>query len=75
VVLNNCYGPKKCDLYDNENHLVETYIDPVPDGFAYQIQHSINCFKQGKLQSDLIPWRDTIECAGIFDKLRKQWVM
>jgi len=41
--------------------------------FIYQIQHSAESFRNGKLESDLIPLADTVVCAGIFDKLRKQW--
>ncbi len=73
IVLDNCFGPKKCDLYNEGNSLVERFEEPVHDGFVYQIRHCADLFRHGKLESDLIPWQDTIACAGIFDSLRNQW--
>jgi len=73
VVLENCYGPRTCELFDEGNNLLDRYDDPVTDGFIHQIHHCADLFRQGKLQSDLIPWQDTIACTGIFDTLRKKW--
>ena len=73
LILDNCFGPQKCDLFDEENRLVEVFDEPVPDGFIYQIRHCTDLFHHGKLESDLITWQDTIASSGIFDVLRKQW--
>jgi predicted dehydrogenase len=73
LVLDNCFGPQKCTLYDGSNSLVERFEEPVPDGFIYQIRHCADLFRHGRLESDLIPWQDTIACAEIFDTLRTQW--
>lgn len=73
IVLENCFGPQKCDLYNEEGRLIDQFFEPVADGFAYEIRHCADLFLQGKLESDLIPWQDTINCTGIFDTLMKQW--
>ncbi len=73
IALENCYGAKTCTLYDENGNVVEHFEDPEPDGFAHQIRHVADLFRRGELQSDLIPWRDTIQCAGTFDLLRKRW--
>ena len=73
LVLENCFGPQNCQLYDAKNRLVESFSEPVPDGFIYQIRHCADLFRNGKLESDLIPLQDTIFSAGVFDTLRKQW--
>jgi predicted dehydrogenase len=75
IVLENCYGPQKCDLYNEEGRLIDQFFEPVADGFVYEIRHCADLFLQGKVESDLIPWQDTIACTGIFDSLRKQWGM
>jgi len=73
LILDNCYGPQKCELFDDENNLLDRFEESVPDGLVYEIRHCADSYLQGKLESDLIPWQDTIACAGIFDELRKQW--
>lgn len=73
LLLDNCYGPKVCTSFDPNGKQVGRFIDPEPEGFAHQIRHCADLYRRGELQSDLIPWQDSIACAGIFDKLRKQW--
>jgi hypothetical protein len=45
----------------------------VTDGFIYQILHVADLYQQGRIESDLIPWADTIASAGIFDELLGQY--
>jgi predicted dehydrogenase len=73
IELDSCYRPMEVDLFNNRGQRTARFNKPVPDGFIYQIEHSAECFRAGKLESDLIPWQDTIDCAGIFDELRGQW--
>ena len=73
LVLDNCYGPQRCELFNEENQKIDLFSEPVPDGFIYEIRHFLNLFRIGKLESDLIPWKDSIACAKIIDELRNQW--
>lgn len=73
IVLENCFGPQTCVLYDENGKEIEKFKKPVPDGFEYQIQHCAQSLREGKIESDLIPWEDTIASAAIFDALDRQW--
>ncbi len=73
IVLENCFGPRTCELFDEDNNLLDGFEDPEPEGFVYQIRHCVDLYNRGQVQSDLVPWQDTIACAGIFDDLRAQW--
>lgn len=73
LILQNCYGPQYCDLYDGSNKRVAHFEKPVPDGFVYQIEHCADLIRHGKLESDLIPLEDTLYSASVFDTLLKQW--
>ncbi|MCX6054383.1 MAG: Gfo/Idh/MocA family oxidoreductase [Chloroflexi bacterium] len=75
LVLDNCFGPQICEYYNDEKELIERFEDRVADGFIFEIQHCADLFRQGKIESDLIPWADTMACAGIFDSLRSNWGM
>ncbi len=39
------------------------------NGFEFEIAHAIKLIEDGKLESDIISQKDTVECAGIFDKV------
>lgn len=73
IVLNTCYDVQKAELFDERDRRVRKFEERVPNGFIYEARHCAELFRQGKLQSDLIPLADTVVCAGVFDTLRKQW--
>jgi predicted dehydrogenase len=73
IKLDSSYQPRKIELYNEKNKRIDRFYQPVADGFIYQILHSAELFRNGQLESDLIPLADTVACAGIFDDLRKQW--
>lgn len=73
IVVYEFFTSRKCELYDDNNNLVEVFEENFDDGFIYQIMHFNKLFESGKLESDVIPLGDTIACAGIFDELLGQW--
>jgi predicted dehydrogenase len=73
IEVDCCYRPVRCNLLDSRGHRKDHFYKPVKDGFIYQIEQAAELFRSGKLESDLIPLQDTIDCAGIFDELRDQW--
>jgi predicted dehydrogenase len=38
-------------------------------GFEFEILHAMECIRQGKIQSDIVPLADTIEAMEIIDKI------
>jgi predicted dehydrogenase len=73
IILNNCYGPQTAILCDENGNELEKFKKPVPDGFEYQIRHCAELLRAGKIESDLIPWKDTIASTAVFDNLDKLW--
>ena len=73
ILLDNCFGPQTCKRCDENGKTLETFREKVSDGFVYEIRHCADLVRQGKIESDLIPWRDTLVSAGIFDTLIDQW--
>lgn len=58
----------ECYLYDETNKEVEKFTEFDVNGFIYEIKHMINCLTLGKLESDIIPHKDTISCVEIFEQ-------
>lgn len=73
IVVYEFFSSRKCELYDKDNNLVESFEDTCEEGFTYQIRHFNELFKNKKQESDIIPLEDTAVCADVFDKLLNQW--
>ena len=73
IVTYNFLGSRKCERYDEKGNLLETFEIEFLDGFIYQIQHICELFINKKIESHLIPHKDTIACAKIFDQLMEQF--
>jgi len=35
--------------------------------------HFADLYRNNKIESDIIPFKDNVACAGIFDDLMNQW--
>jgi len=57
---------------DNFSDPVFTEKFTAASGFEFQIAHTMDCIKQGKIQSDLVPLSVTIEAMELIDKTLTQ---
>lgn len=72
IVLPCPHYASECFLYDKEGKLVEHFRDEVTEnGFTYEIEEVIRCVRQGVTQSPEVPWKDTLECAELFDRIEE----
>ena len=63
---------RECFLYDAGGILTENFTDEKTiNGFTWEIAETIRCIKAGLIESKTVPWEDTIDCAGVFDQVRK----
>jgi predicted dehydrogenase len=63
---------RKVELLHEEN-VVETYDFNFKNGFEYQIGEAIKCIRGKWLQSGIMSWQDTLDCARITEKLMLDW--
>lgn len=47
----------------------EHWQAPHAEGFTFEIEETIACVRAGKLESAIVPHADTIECAGVFERI------
>ena len=57
---------ERCMRFD-ANGLAEEFYQRRDNGFQYEIREMVSCIQQGKLESEIMPHRDTLRCAEIFD--------
>lgn len=64
----------ECFLYDEKHKLTEHFREEFPDGngFVYELEETVNCIRNGRTESDIMPHSATIECARVYDKLLTQ---
>ncbi len=67
INIKNPIFADRVTLYDAEGVVFEEFYSRRDNGFEHQISEVISCVAAGKLESDVIPHKDTIQCAEIFD--------
>ena len=76
MIVENINNPQSISIYDTNDVLLK-YI-PVPEqisGYEYQFIEAVRCIKEGKIESDSIPFEDTFWVMEQMDKLRAEWGM
>lgn len=70
IVCPTPHHSSECFLYDGAGELVEHFVDQeAKNGFVYELEEAIRCIRQGLLESPVIPWQDTLDCARLFDRI------
>lgn len=59
---------REAQLFNRNRVLVEHFIEDYPNGFTYEVEETVRCVREGLLQSPVVPWEDTLFCAGVFDQ-------
>lgn len=74
LVIENINNPNSVDAYDTNDKLIKHYDIPTQiSGYEYEILECVNCIKQGKIESDSIPLKDSITLMETMDKIRNIW--
>lgn len=61
-------------LVDWENQVVEELDAPFAcNGYEYEAQEAMECVRQGRTSSSLVPMEETIAMIGLMEECRRQW--
>lgn len=66
LVLPEPHHGSLCTLYTADGKQ-EVFEQKVPNGFVFEIAEMIKCLGEGRLESPVVPWNDTLDCASLFD--------
>ena len=70
IILYDFIMTEKVEMYDEQGDLAESFEQPYKFGMTYEIRHFIELYKKGAVESDIMPWRDTLACAEVFDMMK-----
>ncbi|MFI7483039.1 Gfo/Idh/MocA family protein [Kocuria sp. M1R5S2] len=56
---------------EGEPPVVE-HVDVVGAGFVYEMREATRCVQAGLTESPLMPWADSLELVGLFDRVRQR---
>ncbi len=74
VVVENINNPNAISVYnDNDERLARYDVPEQINGYEYEFQEAVRCIEEGKLESDAMPWAETIRVMELMDALRAQW--
>lgn len=72
IKLYNFLGCRKCERYNDKDELTECFEDDQKEGFVYEIQHMVDLYKGGQLESPLIPVQDSVDFARAAGIIQEQ---
>lgn len=68
IILPFPHFAEECFLYNREGILIDHFKDSkTENGFTYEIREVMHCIQKGSIESPIIPHKDTIACAELFD--------
>lgn len=74
MIVENINNPQSISVYDANDKLLQYHEVPKQiSGYEYEFQEAVRCIREGKTESDSMPWDRTIQVMEIMDSLRKQW--
>lgn len=59
-------------LYGPDRQEVERFVPPEENGFVYEIEELIRGVREGRLESEIVPHRDTLLCMELFDQCDRE---
>ena len=63
------WGSRRAELYDNGGKLLEVFEDPQEEGFVHEVDHFARLVREGRLESDMVPLRDTLTFVKMAGKI------
>ena len=72
ILQKHFYGSRRCELYDNHSHLLDSFDDPVEDGFVHEIRHFCEMLREGRLESSNIPLTDTLDFTAVYERILQE---
>nr|WP_315100861.1 Gfo/Idh/MocA family oxidoreductase [uncultured Catonella sp.] len=74
IVVNNINNPESIDVFDDKNELIKHISFPEKiSGYEYQITETVNCIREGKLESSSMPLSESVYMMELMDEIKKKF--
>lgn len=74
IVVPKFWSAEEAHLYNSKKELVESFNKPHHEnGYEYEAYEVNKCLREGKLESDKLPHKDTLDVMRIMDDIRAEW--
>lgn len=57
----------------HEGEPYEIHLPFMKNGYEYEAMEVMQCLREGKIQSDILPWSHTLQMMELLDTCRKEW--
>jgi dihydrodiol dehydrogenase / D-xylose 1-dehydrogenase (NADP) len=73
IYIPDFWRAERATLFANEQEEIIN-MPFIANGYEYEAQEVMNCLKEGKTQSNIMSWKESVEIMKIMDELQKQWI-
>ncbi|MBC8570729.1 Gfo/Idh/MocA family protein [Zongyangia hominis] len=60
-------------VFPKEGQPYEIHLPFMKNGYEYEAMEVMDCLRQGKVESDILPWSHTLQIMELLDRCREQW--
>lgn len=68
ITMEKTHMTSKVQLFNEQFELIDSFNSPIENGFEYEIMEVRDCVLANKIESQVMPWKDTLLCAEVFEK-------
>ncbi len=70
IEVPSAHFANQAKLYDLGRNVTEHFVDTeTENGFVYEAQEAMRCVREGKLESETVPHKETLACSKVFDRV------
>lgn len=70
IILPSSHYATKAYLYGKDGSLIEEFTDSeTKNGFYYEVKEAVDCVKEGKLESSVVPHSVTLDSVKFYEKI------
>lgn len=74
IHIEKFFMSERAGLYDRNFNLADTIYEPhKTNGYEYEAMEVNRCLAEGRLESETLPLKDTLDIMKLLDKIRGQW--
>ncbi len=70
IILPHSHFASEATLYTSDGRVAEHFKDTeTENGFLYEVEEAVRCVREGRLESDVVPQRVTLDSTKFYEKI------
>lgn len=73
IVIPRAHCAMEAYLYDTKGNELEHFVDTqTVNGFTWEVEETVRCVREGRVESAVVPHASTLRCAQLYDLIHRE---